>query len=76
MQKLPGGELKTIFSEVLDKIKSRFEVVDVESALFSSYYKLPKKADHKDPFDRMLIWQAINYDYTLIFIDDGLKLLF
>src|SRR6056297_3157244 len=46
--------------------KSGFEVLEVGAHLFSSYYKLPKKEDHKDPFDRMLIWQAITYDYTLI----------
>lgn len=69
-------------SEVL--IKSGFEVVEADSLLFSSYYKLPKKENHKDPFDRMLIWQAINNDYTLIsndekikqYVDNGLKLVF
>ena len=63
--------------------ESGFEVAEVDTHLFSSYYKLPKKDDHKDPFDRMLVWQAINSDYTLIsndqkikaYIDDGLKLL-
>lgn len=63
--------------------ESGFEVVEVDAHLFSSYYKLPKKYDHKDPFDRMLVWQAINSDYTFIsndlkikaYIDDGLKLL-
>ncbi|MFZ2168983.1 MAG: type II toxin-antitoxin system VapC family toxin [Methylococcaceae bacterium] len=33
-----------------------------EAALF---YQLPKLA-HKDPFDRMLIWQAISRDLVLI----------
>ncbi len=63
--------------------ESGFEVMEVDAHLFSSYYKLPKKDDHKDPFDRMLVWQAINSDYTFIsndlkikaYIDDGLKLL-
>ncbi len=63
--------------------ESGFEVAEVDAHLFASYYKLPKKDDHKDPFDRMLVWQAINSDYTLIsndqkikaYIDDGLKLL-
>ncbi|MDR3020824.1 MAG: type II toxin-antitoxin system VapC family toxin, partial [Treponema sp.] len=26
---------------------------------------LPQKENHKDPFDRMLIYQCIKYDYTL-----------
>jgi PIN domain nuclease of toxin-antitoxin system len=33
-----------------------------EAALF---YQLPK-LEHKDPFDRMLIWQAISNDLILI----------
>jgi PIN domain nuclease of toxin-antitoxin system len=33
-----------------------------EAALF---YKLPK-SEHKDPFDRMLIWQAILHKFILI----------
>jgi len=28
-------------------------------------YSLPKMI-HKDPFDRMIIWQAISHDLTLI----------
>lgn len=28
---------------------------------------------HKDPFDRMLIWQAIQNNYTLITNDDNIK---
>ena len=65
-------------------IKSGFEILEVNSLLFSSYYKLPKKENHKDPFDRMLIWQAINNDFALIsndekikqYINNGLKLIF
>jgi len=70
--------------EIFDALNnSGFELLEVSNQLFSSYYKLPKKVNHKDPFDRMLIWQAINNDYTLIsndqkikqYIDDGLKLI-
>lgn len=38
----------------------------------SSYHKL-KATYHKDPFDRMLIWQAIRNDYTLISSDSNVK---
>jgi PIN domain nuclease of toxin-antitoxin system len=62
---------------------SGFELLEVNNQLYSSYYKLPKKVNHKDPFDRMLIWQAINHDFTLIsndqkirqYINNGLKLI-
>lgn len=30
------------------------------------YYQLPHKDDHRDPFDRLLIWQAITKGYTLL----------
>jgi len=58
-----------------------FELIPLEpmDALNSS--QLPQKKDHKDPFDRMLIYQSINNKYTLISTDtrmeiykaDGLK---
>jgi len=37
--------------------------LSVEDA--SSYHHLPR-CSHKDPFDRMLIWQAIQGKYTLV----------
>lgn len=33
----------------------------------------PKKDDHKDPFDRLLIWQAIANGYTLITQDSKIE---
>lgn len=35
------------------------------------FYRLPKVA-HKDPFDRMLIWQCLERRWTLITRDRGL----
>jgi len=35
--------------------------------------KLPQKENHKDPFDRMLIFQCIKNDYTLVSKDDKMK---
>jgi PIN domain nuclease of toxin-antitoxin system len=48
-----------------------------------SFSRLPLFENHRDPFDRMLIWQAIQNNYTLISRDKlfapyeqyGLKLL-
>jgi len=52
--------------EIYEKIEeSGFKLLQIENYLFSSYYKLSKKNDHKDPFDRMLIWQAITNDFIL-----------
>ena len=63
-------------------IESGLEVISVENRLFASYYKLPKRDKHRDPFDRILIWQAIQNDLTLItkdskmeeYIEDGLRI--
>jgi len=38
----------------------------------AGFYRLPKVA-HKDPFDRMLIWQCLQKGWTLITRDRGLE---
>lgn len=69
--------------EFFDKLlEAGFEVADIENRLFATYYQLPRKDDHRDPFDRLLIWQSISNGYTLITQDkkieqyrtDGLQL--
>ena len=71
-------------SELYDTLlEAGFEVADIDNRLLATYYQLPKKDDHKDPFDRLLIWQAISNGYTLIIQDnkveqyraDGLQLM-
>jgi PIN domain nuclease of toxin-antitoxin system len=37
------------------------------------FLKLPPKKNHKDPFDRMLIYQCIKFNYTLISKDDKMN---
>jgi PIN domain nuclease of toxin-antitoxin system len=69
--------------EIYEKvIESGFDVIPIENEILVSYYKLPKKNSHRDPFDRLLIWQAINANLILItndklieqYIEDGLNL--
>lgn len=48
--------------------KSRFEILNLKSDVASSYYKLPY-GKHKDPFDRMLAWQAIREECILLTSD-------
>ena len=71
-------------SKIVDTLlESGFTVAELESRLLATYHQLPRKDDHRDPFDRLLIWQAITSDYTLITHDkaidqyraDGLRLL-
>lgn len=47
-----------------------FKLIPLTSDVCSSFYKLPKQ-DHKDPFDRMLIWQAIQGEMPLITADSS-----
>lgn len=75
-------DLKGITPDKLPEIARNdgFEILDLDIDAVSSFYKLPK-AKNKDPFDRMLAWQAILKDYYLltkdsdfaIYKDSGLK---
>ena len=49
-----------------------FEIKRLSPEDCSTYHKL-KATHHKDPFDRMLIWQAIRNDYTFISFDNNVK---
>ena len=42
-----------------------FELVELEADVAASFYRLPRQP-HKDPFDRMIIWQAIQKRFVLI----------
>lgn len=49
-----------------------FDLIPVTAELAASHYKLDATW-HKDPFDRMLIWQAIQKDITLISKDENIN---
>ena len=53
-------------------IEQGFDTIPLTPEESSSSYKLPINY-HKDPFDRMLIWQAINRNLVLITKDDNLR---
>jgi len=60
-----------------------FSIIDMGENEAITFHELPLKENHKDPFDRMLIWQAITQNMTMIskdimfeqYKDDGLKLI-
>lgn len=60
--------------------KANFDIIGLDVKTASSYHKLPK-TNNKDPFDRMLAWQAICQDCCLVtqdtdfadYQDSGLK---
>ncbi len=76
---LGGSDPSEVFDTLLN---AGFGVAELESRLLATYHQLPRRDDHRDPFDRLLIWQAISSDYTLITHDrkieqyraDGLRL--
>lgn len=45
--------------------ESDFQITKIDEDLLATFYKLPREA-HKDPFDRLIIWEAISGNYTLL----------
>ncbi len=45
--------------------KAGFEIREITPSEVSSFYKLPQ-VKHKDPFDRLIIWQCIQNNICLI----------
>ena len=44
---------------------SGFSIFNLEPNIVASFHKLPIE-NHKDPFDRLIIWQSINCEISLI----------
>ena len=67
-------ELKGIDpSAIPEKCKEMgFDIIPISYKEASSYHQL-SAIHHKDPFDRMLIWQAIKNNYVLISDDEVIK---
>jgi len=63
--------------------KMNITIVNMKAEELASFYLLPKPQQHKDPFDRAIIWMCLQHDYTLVSKDQqmdsyqqaGLKLL-
>ena len=49
-----------------------FQGLSPSSEQFASFHKLPRVLRHKDPFDRMLIWQAV--ESKMIFLSSDKEL--
>jgi len=48
------------------------QTIDLTENEAATFFKLPR-IKHKDPFDRLIIWQAINRNITLISKDTAMK---
>jgi PIN domain nuclease of toxin-antitoxin system len=44
----------------------------LDSQTLASFYLLPYAPDHRDPFDRLLVWHAIRHKHTLVSKDRAL----
>jgi PIN domain nuclease of toxin-antitoxin system len=60
-------ELVNCLPDALPEIASRIglELIDLEADIAASFYRLPRQP-HKDPFDRMIVWLAIQKKLILI----------
>ena len=67
-------ELVGITPEGLPKEAKKIDIetLEISEEEASTFYRLPK-VKHKDPFDRLIIWQAINRNMTLISKDKPIK---
>jgi PIN domain nuclease of toxin-antitoxin system len=54
--------------------KIGFELIPLDPIEALNSLQLPIKEKHKDPFDRMLIYQCIQNNYTLVSKDSRMKL--
>lgn len=60
-------DLKGVAPDMLLQVarETGFEILPLDAETISSFYRLPKIAN-KDPFDRMLAWQSIVKDHSLL----------
>ena len=71
------GKLKlegTSPEEILNaSLESGFKIYDLSEDDIVTSYLLPFVENHRDPFDRLLVWQCIRNDILLISADIRLK---
>ena len=65
------GSTPDDFAEWCEKLD--FKILPLTLEDVSTFYRLPRSI-HKDPFDRMLVWQAIIRQFTLVSKDQVLQL--
>ena len=67
-------QLKGISPERLLKVATEagYEIFDITEDDFATSYQLPASKVHKDPFDRLLVWQCIRND--LVFVSEDKRL--
>lgn len=71
LAKLDFGILKPI-DIYNESVQLGFRTLEINSADMVDFYKLPQNL-HKDPFDKMIVWQAIKNNLVLITQDEKLE---
>jgi PIN domain nuclease of toxin-antitoxin system len=65
-------QLDYSFKSLLDRISvMRAEIVPIEIESLENYLDLPISKDHRDPFDRILVAQAIDYSLDIVSRDES-----
>lgn len=67
-------ELEGVSPENMPEVirRSGFELLPVDAEDAATFHRLPREC-HKDPFDRMLVHQAIRQRHTLVTADSALE---
>jgi PIN domain nuclease of toxin-antitoxin system len=60
---LHGGDPEDIPRFVAE---AGWQITPLSARLAASAGRLPRPTDHRDPFDRLLIWTALNEGFTLV----------
>jgi len=50
-----------------------YETLDISEQDLVSFYQLPQGTNHKDPFDRLLVWQCIRNNLTFVSSDNKIR---
>ena len=70
--KLP--ELDASVSQIVSLIrKDGFEILNIKEEHINSYSQIPLLAEHRDPFDRLILATALHEDMPLISADEKFK---
>ena len=46
--------------------ESGYQVLELDARVVAGAHNLPSYTNHKDPFDRLLIWECIRLDMTML----------
>lgn len=50
-----------------------YEILDLDADDVATSYRLPPGENHKDPFDRLIVWQCLRNDLTLLSADGRMR---